>query len=185
MSNNNEHPNTPQTGDIVARAMPKRKFDSSSIEAVALLVAKSLTESEAARQLGYEPRQWFTFKSRGKNDERFSAALEKFRAARIEKLISRVEKSADGEGVKYPDFRAALALLAILDRRRFNVSQADTPPPQVPQISVNVLLSLREKCYGVGADGKPISSVTAGPQKSAKPEIVASVEQKALPEKCE
>lgn len=125
----NQTPDTAKTSDIPARARAKRKFDAAVIESVAILVSRALSETEAIRQLGYEPRQWFTFKSRGKNDERFCALLEKFRGARIEKLIARIEKSANGQDVKFPDFRAALALLKIIDQRRFGDS---------PLVEVNV-----------------------------------------------
>ena len=112
--------NTSKCDDIPARA--RRRFDEKSISAIARLVARSLTESEAARFLGYDPRAWFNFKARGRNDKRFCALLEKFRAERVDSLVARIEKSADGVGLKQPDWRAASALLSHVDPRRFSDS---------------------------------------------------------------
>jgi hypothetical protein len=53
-----------------------------------------LTESEACRQLGIQPRAWFNFKDRAGRGEKFKALLEAYRADRIESLIARIEKSA-------------------------------------------------------------------------------------------
>src|SRR6266404_2523589 len=81
-----------------------------------------LTESEAARQLGINPRAWFDWKARAGRAERFAALLEAYRAGRIEQLIDRIERSANGVDTKFPDWRAALALLKITDQRRFGDS---------------------------------------------------------------
>jgi hypothetical protein len=119
----NQTPDTPEALDILTRAMPRRKIDATCIAEMAKLVAKMLTESEACRRLGIKPRTWFDWKSRCGRDEKFSAMLEAYRARRFEGLIERIEASAEGTGgVKYPDWRAALALLKIGDQKRFGDS---------------------------------------------------------------
>ena len=110
--------------DIPARPTTARKIDAVTIAEMAKLCAKMLTESEACRRLGIKPRTWFDFKSRAGRTQQFGDLLEAYRADRIEGLIDRIEKSANGIGVKYPDFRAALALLKITDQRRFGDSPA-------------------------------------------------------------
>jgi hypothetical protein len=120
----NQPTDTPETSDIATRAMAHRRIDATCIAEMAKLVAKMLTESEACRRLGIRPRAWFDWKSRCGRTEKFAALLEAYRADRIEHLIDRIEKSADGVGVKYPDFRAALALLKITDQKRFGDSPA-------------------------------------------------------------
>jgi hypothetical protein len=112
----------PQAIDTPVRAMPGRKIDAVTIAEMAKLCAKMLTESEACRRLGIKPRTWFDFKSRAGRTQRFADLLEAYRAGRIEGLIDRIENSADGVGVKFPDWRAALALLKITDQRRFGDS---------------------------------------------------------------
>ena len=118
----NETPETANNDDIHAGAIARRRIDAKAIATIAKLCAKQLTEAEACRRLGIEPRAWFNFKHRAKRGEKFKALVESFRAQRIEHLIERIEKSADGIDTKYPDFRAALALLKIADRQRFGDS---------------------------------------------------------------
>ena len=115
-------PDTPKAIDIPTRAMPGRKIDAVTIAEMAKLCAKMLTESEACRRLGIKPRTWFDFKSRAGRTQQYADLLEAYRADRIEGLIDRIEKSANGIDVKYPDFRAALALLKITDQKRFGDS---------------------------------------------------------------
>jgi len=94
-----------------------RRIDKGTIEAVAALVSRGLTESEACRQLAIRPKSYFNFKSTRRNDERFKELLEKFRASRID------EKSAFGKGMKQRDWRAAKFLLEVADRNRFNTDK--------------------------------------------------------------
>ena len=115
----NETPETANNDDILACAIARRRIDAKTIAAIAKLCAKQLTESESCRRLGIQPRAWFNFKTRAGRGEKFGALLESYRAHRIQHLIERIEKSADGIDTKFPDFRAALALLKIADQRRF------------------------------------------------------------------
>jgi hypothetical protein len=64
--------------------------------------------------------------------------LEAFRAQKIESLLDRVQKSADGVDTKYPDFRAALALLKFHDQKRFG----DSPSVEISNQVFNCPLSL-------------------------------------------
>jgi hypothetical protein len=138
-----ETKDSPQPVDIPACAMPGRKIDGSTIAQMARLVAKMLTESEACRRLAIKPRTWFDWKCRAGRNQKFADLLEAYRADRIESLIDRIEKSANGIDVKYPDFRAALALLKITDQRRFGDSPA-------VEIAMNQTVTLAAFC---GEDG--------------------------------
>jgi hypothetical protein len=91
---------------------------------MAKAVATMLTESEAARLCGIEPRSWFEWKSRAGRSGKFAGQVEAYSAAQIDGLLKRVQKSADGVDVKFPDFRAALALLKFKSQQRFG----DSPP---------------------------------------------------------
>jgi hypothetical protein len=159
--------NTSKCDDIPARA--RRRFDEKSISTIARLVARSLTESEAARLLGYEPRAWFNFKARGRNDKRFSALLEKFRAERVDSLVARIEKSADGIDLKQPDWRAASQLLSHVDPRRFSgsgmrasieISVPTTPPGQMSDETMTKLLAMLR-----AGNAKPVIDVPASEPK--------------------
>ena len=126
----NQTPDTPKAIDEPTRAKPAgtppgRKIDATTIAEMAKLCAKMLTESESCRRLGIKPRTWFDFKSRAGRSQQFADLVEAFRADRIEQLIDRVEASSKGEGgLRFPDWRAALALLKITDQRRFGDSPA-------------------------------------------------------------
>ena len=103
----------------ITRAKARRKIDASIVSKMVEAVATMLTESEAARLCGIEPRHWFEWKSRAGRAGKFAAQLEAMRAKKIAGLLDRVQKSADGIGTKFPDFRAALALLKFQDLKRF------------------------------------------------------------------
>ena len=137
---------TANNDDILARATARRRIDATAIAGIAKLVAKNLTESEACRRLGIQPRVWFNFKERAGRGEKFAALLEAYRAHRIEHLIEQIEKSADGIGVKYPDFRAALALLKITDQKRFGDAPAVEAPP-LPVVSVTIMSAAAKQIY--------------------------------------
>lgn len=96
-----------------------RMFDIQSVSEVSQLVAKGVTESEAATLIGRTPAAWFSWKARRGNDEKFKEALERARATRINGLIQTIEKSATGEGMKQRDWRAADRLLAYVAPERF------------------------------------------------------------------
>lgn len=136
-------PNKPEASNTPTRAKPHRKIDASVLAQMATAVAKMLTESEAARLCGLEPRHWFEWKSRAGRAGKFQALLEHCRGVRIQNLIQRIEKSADGIDTKYPDFRAALALLKITDPKRFGDSPIS--PVLVQQTAIVVQAGGPEK----------------------------------------
>lgn len=110
---------TANNGDIVTRARGNRRVDATTISDIARLCAKQLTESEACRRLGVKPRHWFDWKTRHNRSAKFTELLEAFRADRIDSLVTKIEQSADGIGLKQPDWRAAAALLKFADVTRF------------------------------------------------------------------
>jgi hypothetical protein len=123
----NQTPDTAKASNTPTRAKASRKIDAEVIAQMAQAVATMLTESEAARRCAIEPRHWFEWKSRAGRAGKFAALLEQFRANKIAGLLDRVQKSADGVDVKFPDFRAALALLKFQDKARFG----DSPTVEV------------------------------------------------------
>ena len=117
--------NTAEASNTPSRAPAARAIDGRTIAEMAKLCAKNLTESEAARRLGLRPGHWFEWKSRCNRADRFKELFEAFRAGRIERLLDRIEESAEGKGgVKYADWRAAAALLKFYDSKRFGESPA-------------------------------------------------------------
>jgi hypothetical protein len=173
----NQTTDAAKTSETPTRTRARRKIDPGVISAIARLCAKSLTESEACRQIGIEPRHWFDWKNRASRSEKFAALLEEFRAGRIDSLIARIENAADGVNMKQPDWRASAHLLAIADAKRFS----DSGMRNAVQVNVNAPLA----CALTEAQMDKILDKVFGQLQNAKPvEISASVEQKALPEKC-
>jgi hypothetical protein len=155
---------TPRT-----RAKPRRKIDPDVISAIARLCARSLTESEACRQIGINPRHWFDWKNRASRSDKFAALLEEFRAGRIDDLIAKIENAADGVNMKQPDWRAAAHLLAIADAKRFS----DSGMRNAVQISVNaqpVFVLSEERARAIEAKVlRQLASVEAKQIADAKP----------------
>lgn len=168
-------PDTANNDDIPARAIARRRIDAVAIAEIAKLCAKQLTESEACRRLGIQPRAWFNFKDRAGRGDKFKALLEAYRADRIESLIARIEKSANGQEVKFPDWRAAQFLLSVADARRFS----DSGMRASIDVTVNVapVIDMNDPAIKSMLDKYP------------EPLQLASVEVKQLenakPEKCE
>jgi hypothetical protein len=120
----NQLPDTSINDNNPTRTRANRRIDAATISEIARLCARQLSESEACRKIGIKPQAWFSWKSRHNRSEKFAALLEEFRAGRIDSLITKIEKSADGIGLKQPDWRAAAALLKFADLKRFG----DSPP---------------------------------------------------------
>lgn len=139
---------THDTPRVRVKQLHKRAIDGVTIAEIARLCAKLLTEAEACRQLGVNPASWRNWKSRNRNSEKFAALLESFRANRIDDLISKIENSADGIGMKQPDWRAAAYLLQITDRK-FNPSAvAVIEMQQAPVVNVHVFTAAVRQIYG-------------------------------------
>jgi hypothetical protein len=138
----NQPPNTAKASNTPTRAKASRKIDAEVIAQMAQAVATMLTESEAARRCGIEPRHWFEWKSRAGRAGKFAGLLEQFRGNKIAALLERVQKSADGVDVKFPDFRAALALLKFQDKARFG----DSP---TVEISLHALALTDSQLLGI------------------------------------
>jgi hypothetical protein len=161
MSNNTNQPT--DTAGSSYNPTRTRAIDGTTIAEIARLTAKMLTESEACRRLGINPRRWFDWKTRHNRAEKFAALLEAFRADRIDSLIAKIEASADGVGMKQPDWRAAAFLLSVTDKHRFG-SQAEAAPQAASGVNTlsdesmgRILAMLR------AGNAKPAASVTAGP----------------------
>jgi hypothetical protein len=133
---------TAEASNSASRAPAARAIDGNTIAEMAKLCAKNLTESEAARRLSLRPGHWFEWKSRHNRTEKFKELFEAFRAGRIERLLDRIEESAEGKGgVKYADWRAAAALLKFYDSKRFGESPAVEINMEADSARVGILVN--------------------------------------------
>lgn len=156
----------PETCNGASRTMPARRIDSAMIAEMAKLCAKNLTESEACRRLEIKPRRWFEWKSRCNRTAKFTELFEAFRAGRIEKLLDRIEDSAEGKGgVRYPDWRAAAALLKFFDNKRFGDTPEHSTPPVINlQINVSEVLDKVRARKMLEAAQEPKQIANEGPK---------------------
>jgi hypothetical protein len=119
-----EIPETAKTINIPSRPRAKRKFTASDVDAICKHCARGLTESEAVRLLGKNPKAWFSFKSRASRTEVFASKLEEFSGKRIDQLLQQIEDAGTGKNRREPDWRASLAALKIMSQKRFGDSAA-------------------------------------------------------------
>jgi hypothetical protein len=169
-------PDTASNGNNPTRTRASRRIDAATISEIARLCARQLSESEACRKIGIKPQHWFSWKSRHNRSEKFAALLEEFRAGRIDDLITKIEKSADGIGLKQPDWRAAAALLKFADMKRFGDSPAVeinnvTAPLISDDIAARVIaLFQRQKALAAQSAPKQIQAAEIMPERVVKNE---------------
>ena len=129
---------------------------------MAKLCAKMLNESEACRRLGIRPKAWFDWKSRANRTARFAEMLEAFRADRIESLIDRIEKSANGT--------AELNILIgarpwpffdFTDQKRFGETPAVAINP-CPAVTINLIHDQLKRVIGFASDAD-VKALPAAP----------------------
>lgn len=151
-------PDTASNGNNPTRTRANRRIDAATISEIARLCARQLSESEACRKIGIKPQHWFSWKARHNRSEKFAALLEEFRAGRIDDLITKIEKSADGIGLKQPDWRAAAALLKFADMKRFGDHAVEINNFPAPLISDDVaakVIALFQRQKALAAQSAP------------------------------
>ena len=105
---------------------------------VKLVGRRMLFESEACAMLGINRDSWQKWKSRHRNNEWVKQQIEKMRGEKIDKALERIEKSADGEDLKQPDWRAAAWIAEKTSPERFGSRQIE--PVQNNTLNVQVML---------------------------------------------
>jgi hypothetical protein len=105
----------------------KGKVTIHDIKAIATIVAKNQrTETEACNMLGIRPKQWFSVKNRPSFRRKFDDHLARMKEFILDKMISRIDKSAEGINLKQPDWRAA-AWRAERMEPRLQINNSATP----------------------------------------------------------
>lgn len=166
---------TPKDSNAPARAIQRRKIDALTIDAMAKYVAVGHTEREAALLCEIKPSTWYEFKSRNlARATKWTEKMEAYKAKLINHNLERVQKSADGVGTKFPDFRAALALLKIQDPQRFG----DTPTNQT-NMQVNVMMPDLDAIY---AQARRIAGLPPEPPPLPEPKPVKQLPAVTTPE---
>jgi hypothetical protein len=159
-------------------AVPKRRrlrIGPAEINGMAELLARRLTETEAAGVLGIAPRSWFRWKQRQRNSGRFDALRETLTGRRIAAHLKNIEDGAVGAGVhKRADWRASKAVLEMADPHRFAGREPAPEPPRAP---------VDERTLRVWSE---LASLVHNARQRQQPgEVTDAEEVKALPERTE
>jgi hypothetical protein len=131
---------------MVAEVLPiktiSRKITAPDIKAIADLVAKRITETGACLILGIEPRRWFTFKQRGKNQSRFDSLLTRTKEGQLAGHMANIEQ------FQVKDWRASHALLQLKAPERFGQQQGQGQQTLVAIISDQAMKAIADRIYG-------------------------------------
>ena len=156
-----------------SNAVKRRKITLQDIQEMANLVARRMTEKEAALLVGIEPRTWYQFRARHADSAEFEAALTRTRAEYVRANLREMERAAAGKGGIRHDWRAADRLNQIVKPDVYGL-QAQAQAPQAPPL----------------LDNRTIEILLSAAYKSTKPEpepgrVIVAEEVKALPESTE
>lgn len=147
-----------------ALVLPKKRrlrIGAREIRAMAELLVKRLTEAEAARTLGIEPRSWYKWRARKRNEGKFTALLDALTGAKLNAHVENIEAAGIGAGPhKRADWRASKAVLEMMAPARYGPQQAQAPaaPQAIPAPTINLWLG---SAYGPHAkvDAPPAAQV--------------------------
>jgi hypothetical protein len=140
----------------VTKRPQRRKIDLQTIEEVARLVATKISEAEACRVLGINPTSFYKFKCVHKHQQKWAAALDKFRGEKLKLHLDNVEQAAVGSGVhakKGADWRASSWMVerALSSDGRYG-DRVTTDSQTSVKIDVNAMFEIASKCYGGTAE---------------------------------
>ena len=125
-----------------------RKIDEETINEMAKLMSKRITETGACLMLGIIPQSWFNWK--GRNASKFSDALLRARETKLAACIDAIDEAGDGDaarGIK-ADWRAkAFIVERVLAPERYGKAGESAPP--APVVNIAVLDSLSRLVYSV------------------------------------
>lgn len=116
-----------------------RKIDEQTLEEMAKLMSKRITETGACLMLGLVPENWFNWKC--KHKDKFNDVFTRIREAKLNACIDAIDEAGDGnpeKGVR-ADWRAkAFLVQQVIAPERF-AKQADTG--QTPAVSITCTLA--------------------------------------------
>ena len=119
----------------------KRRITLADVEEMAKLMAKRITETGACLIIGIKPETWFTFKSRGNNNSKFSNILARVRESQLKSHLENIE------AFQIKDWRASHALLQLKAPERFGAQQGASGQPITAIISDQAMRSIMDRLY--------------------------------------
>jgi hypothetical protein len=138
-----------------------RRISPQDVEAIAELVGKRLTETEACAALGIKYLVWLRWKNRAKNTGRFDAVLTQVKGNYLRAQIQNIEAGAIGAGNhKRADWRASRELISLVSPERYAQQAApDTSPRTLPAPTVNVWVSGAYQVASAVADASQANQI--------------------------
>jgi hypothetical protein len=119
----------------------KRRITLADVEEMAKLMAKRITETGACLIIGIKPETWFTFKSRGNNNSKFSNILARVRESQLKSHLENIES------FQVKDWRASHVLLQLKAPERFGAQQGASQQAITAIISDTAMRSIMDRLY--------------------------------------
>jgi len=91
----------------VSKPRTKKITDAELNEIAELVGTKFLNEKEACLLVGVNPPQWYCWKLKSRNTERFNDLTARLKSFKVKTLLTRIEDASDPTKVKRADWRAA------------------------------------------------------------------------------
>lgn len=139
---------------------------------VKLISSRLLTEQEACAKLGHRYETWLRWKAKNENNEVVQELLAEGRADVLDRCLTRIEKSMDGQDVKQPDWRAAAWIAEKTAPERFGSKQVEAV--QNNTLNVQVMLDSVRRVFA-NASSAPAQALLSAPADN-----VLDVEEKPL-----
>ena len=105
-----------------------KKITETELNEIAELVGtKFLNEKEACLLVGINPPQWYCWKLKSKNTERFAELTARLKSYKVKTLINRIEDASDPTKAKRPEWRAASWLAERIKPESLSLQAAHPP----------------------------------------------------------
>ena len=126
-----------------------KKITEAELNEIAELVGtKFLNEKEACLLVGVNPPQWYCWKLKSKNTERFAELTARLKSYKVKTLINRIEDASDPTKVKKADWRAASWLGERLKPESLSLQAAHSPfPASASALDTSRLIDAMTRVY--------------------------------------
>ena len=126
-----------------------KKITEAELNEIAELVGtKFLNEKEACLLVGVNPPQWYCWKLKSRNTERFNELTARLKSYKVKTLINRIEDASDPFKTKRPEWRAASWLAERIKPEALSLQAAHSPfPASASAFDTNKLIDAMTRVY--------------------------------------
>lgn len=144
----NSEPKLIKFPSIKSKGRSRRLNDGDAHEIARLVATRKCTEQDACIALSINPLSWKAYKGKHKREPAFSDLVTRMREHKIDGMVSLIEASAVGEGLKQRDWRAGAWIAERLAPERFAQVKSDTPAV-TNNLNVTVMSDTLKRIYSV------------------------------------